>query len=166
MAFPDGFVDEVRHTADIVRYVSDHVSIKKMGTSWKGLCPFHHEKTPSFNVNPERGIFHCFGCGAGGDVFKSRCPRQGLVRSHRSVARRFGDGAERRSRRGLQEGREGRKRSWPRCRALQNLGRPRTRARSTCWAGVPQETLERSAPATRRFWADLIDSLRKRSRCP
>ena len=70
MAFPDSFVDEVRRAADIVRVISEHVTLRKMGTSWKGLCPFHQEKTPSFNVRSEPAIFHCFGCGAGGDVFK------------------------------------------------------------------------------------------------
>ena len=53
MAFPDSFVEEVRRTADIVRVISEHVALKKMGTSWKGLCPFHNEKTPSFNVRSE-----------------------------------------------------------------------------------------------------------------
>ena len=70
MSFPDSFVEEVRRTADIARYISEHVQLKKMGASYKGLCPFHQEKTPSFNVNPDRGAFHCFGCGVGGDVFK------------------------------------------------------------------------------------------------
>jgi DNA primase len=70
MAFPDSFVDEVRRAADIVRVISEHVTLRKMGTSWKGLCPFHQEKTPSFNVRSEPAIFHCFGCGAGGDAFK------------------------------------------------------------------------------------------------
>ena len=70
MAFPDGFVDEVRRAADIVRVISDHVGLRKVGASWKGLCPFHGEKTPSFNVHGDRQFFHCFGCGAGGDVFK------------------------------------------------------------------------------------------------
>src|SRR6266571_2416753 len=70
MAFPDSFVEEVRRTADIVRYISDHVSLRKTGASWKGLCPFHQEKTPSFNVRSEPPLFHCFGCGEGGDVFK------------------------------------------------------------------------------------------------
>ncbi|HXB56352.1 MAG TPA: DNA primase [Vicinamibacteria bacterium] len=70
MAFPESFVEEVRRAADIVRVISDHVALKKMGTSWKGLCPFHQEKTPSFNVRAEPAVFHCFGCGVGGDVFK------------------------------------------------------------------------------------------------
>ena len=66
----DAFLEEVRRTADIVRFVSDHVQLRKVGGSWKGLCPFHNEKTPSFNVSADRGRFHCFGCGEGGDVFK------------------------------------------------------------------------------------------------
>ena len=62
MALPDSFVEEVRRTADIVRYISEHVALRKAGTSWKGLCPFHNEKTPSFNVRQEPPVFHCFGC--------------------------------------------------------------------------------------------------------
>ena len=92
MPFPDSFVDEVRRTADIVRYVSEHVQLKKMGTSYKGLCPFHQEKTPSFNVNPDRGAFHCFGCGVGGDVFKFAMLHEkvSFPESIELVARRFG----------------------------------------------------------------------------
>lgn len=70
MAFSDVFVDEVRRAADIVRVISDHVGLKRVGGSWKGLCPFHQEKTPSFHVRSEPPLFHCFGCGEGGDVFK------------------------------------------------------------------------------------------------
>jgi len=56
--------------ADILQVIQDRVSLRRAGSSYKGLCPFHGEKTPSFNVNPERGLFKCFGCGVGGDVFK------------------------------------------------------------------------------------------------
>jgi DNA primase len=92
MAFPEGFIDEVRRTADIVRLVSDHVGLKKMGHSWKGLCPFHDEKTPSFNVRSEPPLFHCFGCGEGGDVFKFVMlhERAGFPEAVEQVARRFG----------------------------------------------------------------------------
>ena len=63
------FTETVRNSADIVRVVSDYVSLKGAGNAFKGLCPFHSEKTPSFSVHREKQIFHCFGCGAGGDVF-------------------------------------------------------------------------------------------------
>ena len=68
--FPQPFIDEVRAAADIVAVVSDYVTLRKAGTSYKGLCPFHSEKSASFTVHRDRGFFHCFGCGAGGDVFK------------------------------------------------------------------------------------------------
>ena len=63
-------VDEVRAAADIVRILGDYVKLRKAGANWMGLCPFHQEKTPSFAVHPVKQIFHCFGCGVGGDVFK------------------------------------------------------------------------------------------------
>jgi DNA primase len=63
-------VDEVRAAADIVKIVGDYVKLRKAGANFMGLCPFHQEKTPSFAVHPTKQIFHCFGCGVGGDVFK------------------------------------------------------------------------------------------------
>ncbi len=68
--FPHSFIDDLRARADIVAVVQDYVPLKKSGATWKGLCPFHGEKTPSFHVNPDKGFFYCFGCQAGGDVFK------------------------------------------------------------------------------------------------
>ncbi len=65
---PDDKIAEVRERAGIVEVVSDYISLKKSGANYLGLCPFHGEKTPSFNVNPARGIFHCFGCGVGGNA--------------------------------------------------------------------------------------------------
>lgn len=61
-------IAEVRERAGIVEVISDYISLKKSGANFQGLCPFHGEKTPSFNVNPARGIFHCFGCGVGGNA--------------------------------------------------------------------------------------------------
>jgi DNA primase len=68
--FPQQFIDDLKSQADILRIVGEHVQLRKAGVTYKGLCPFHGEKTPSFHVNPDRGFFHCFGCGVGGDVFK------------------------------------------------------------------------------------------------
>ena len=62
--------ESIRFSADIVQVVSDYMALKGSGNNLKGLCPFHAEKTPSFSVHRERQIFHCFGCGVGGDVFK------------------------------------------------------------------------------------------------
>jgi DNA primase len=67
--FPEEKVSEIRDRASILEVVSDYINLKKAGKHYKGLCPFHSEKTPSFMVNEEKQIFHCFGCGAGGDVF-------------------------------------------------------------------------------------------------
>jgi len=68
-AYPPTLLDEIRSAIDIVDLVGRYVNVKKAGANWKGLCPFHAEKTPSFMVNPAKGIFHCFGCGVGGDAF-------------------------------------------------------------------------------------------------
>src|SRR2546421_10082475 len=68
--FPQPFIDDLRLSANILQVVQEYVPLKRAGATYKGLCPFHAEKTPSFHVNPEKGFFHCFGCGAGGDVFK------------------------------------------------------------------------------------------------
>jgi len=70
MLFPQQFIDDLRLHANIVQVVQEFVPLKRAGATFKGLCPFHAEKTPSFHVNPEKGFFHCFGCGVGGDVFK------------------------------------------------------------------------------------------------
>src|SRR5687767_7657471 len=67
---PQHFVEDLKRQADIVVVIQDYVSLKKTGATYKGLCPFHGEKTPSFHVNREKGFFHCFGCGVGGDVLK------------------------------------------------------------------------------------------------
>src|SRR5215475_8456566 len=69
MSFSPDLLAEIRARLDIVELVGQFVSLKRAGENWKGLCPFHQEKTPSFTVHPKKGIFHCFGCGVGGDAF-------------------------------------------------------------------------------------------------
>ena len=90
--FPQAFIDDLKSQVDLVTVIQDHVPLKKAGTSFKGLCPFHSEKTPSFNVNRDRGFFHCFGCGVGGDVFKFLELREkiGFQDAVRQLAQRFG----------------------------------------------------------------------------
>lgn len=70
MRIPEQKIDEIRNAADIVDVISGHVHLRKRGKNFIGLCPFHQEKTPSFTVSEEKQIYHCFGCGAGGNVFK------------------------------------------------------------------------------------------------
>ncbi|MGH9753799.1 MAG: DNA primase [Blastocatellia bacterium] len=69
MRIPRGFSEELRNQADIVRIISDYVSLKKKGRDWAACCPFHNEKTPSFYVSQSKQIFKCFGCSKGGSVF-------------------------------------------------------------------------------------------------
>ena len=67
---PDEKVQEVRDKVDIIDLIGRYVELRKAGRNFKGLCPFHQEKTPSFNVNPQRKGYKCFGCGAGGDAIR------------------------------------------------------------------------------------------------
>ncbi len=90
--FPQLFIDDLRLQANIVQVVEDYVPLKRAGNTYKGLCPFHAEKTPSFNVNPEKGFFHCFGCNVGGDVFKflELHEKIGFPEAVRLLAHKFG----------------------------------------------------------------------------
>ncbi len=90
--FPQQFIDDLKHHADIVVVIQDYVSLKKTGATYKGLCPFHGEKTPSFHVNRDKGFFHCFGCGVGGDVFKflELHDKVGFQDAVKQLAQRFG----------------------------------------------------------------------------
>jgi DNA primase len=171
MAFPDSFVEEVRRTADIVRLISDSVSLRKMGTSWKGLCPFHQEKTPSFNVRSEPAAFHCFGCGEGGDVFKFVMLREraSFPEAVEIVARRFGiavpenryeAGPDRKEREQILALMEA---------AAEHFSRilwtaPGTRAREYLLGrGFKRETLERiRTGAAADSWSDLLDAMKRK----
>jgi DNA primase len=90
--FPQRFIDDLKQQADIVVVIQDYVSLKKTGANYKGLCPFHGEKTPSFQVNRDKGFFHCFGCGVGGDVLKflELHEKIGFTDAVKLLAQRFG----------------------------------------------------------------------------
>ena len=88
----DSVLAELRSAADIVEVVGEHTRLKKAGRSWKGLCPFHNERTPSFTVDRDKGLYHCFGCGAGGDVihFVRQIDRLDFPEAIEALASRFG----------------------------------------------------------------------------
>lgn len=85
-------IETLRERADAVAVIGDHTELKRAGRNFKGLCPFHTEKTPSFNVMPGEGRFYCFGCGVGGDLFDfvQRVEGIGFVEAVESLARRTG----------------------------------------------------------------------------
>jgi len=84
--------EEIRAAADIVEVVGDYVKLKKSGSGFTGLCPFHNEKTPSFHVTPRLGIYKCFGCGESGDVFNFVMEMEGISfpESLKTLAERYG----------------------------------------------------------------------------
>ncbi|HVH51473.1 MAG TPA: DNA primase [Gaiellaceae bacterium] len=88
----DTSVDQVKAAAEILPLVEDYVRLRKAGGTYKGLCPFHQEKTPSFTVSPARGTFKCFGCGEGGDAitFVEKLEQVDFVGAIESLAKRFG----------------------------------------------------------------------------
>lgn len=92
MYYSDETIDSVRSASDIVDVVGEYVRLKRSGSNYFGLCPFHSENTPSFSVNPEMSIFKCFGCGAGGDVFQFVMRVEGLAfpEAVRTLAERAG----------------------------------------------------------------------------
>jgi len=91
-SYSQAALDDIRAAVDLVELVGRFVNLRKAGQNYKGLCPFHGEKTPSFMVNPRKGIFHCFGCGVGGDVFGflMRQDRLSFPEAVRALARQAG----------------------------------------------------------------------------
>jgi DNA primase len=89
---PQNFIEDLKAQIDIVTVIQDYVSLKKVGATYKGLCPFHAEKTPSFHVNRDKGFFHCFGCTVGGDVIKflELHEKVGFFDAVKQLASRFG----------------------------------------------------------------------------
>src|SRR5262249_45269083 len=88
----DDWIERVREASDLVEIVRETVALKRAGRNWVGLCPFHSEKTPSFTVSPERGLYHCFSCKAGGDVFKfiQETEKIGFIEAAEQLSRRAG----------------------------------------------------------------------------
>lgn len=89
---PDHIKEQVKSAADIVEVVSDYVKLRRAGNGYSGLCPFHNEKSPSFNVSPHLGIFKCFGCGESGDVFSFLMKHDGVsfTEAIRMLGERYG----------------------------------------------------------------------------
>ena len=85
-------LEQIRQSNDVVEVIGSYFPLKRAGANFRALCPFHKEKTPSFNVNPQKQIWHCFGCGAGGDVFSFLMKYENLdfVDSVRRLAERAG----------------------------------------------------------------------------
>ncbi|MCE2910334.1 MAG: CHC2 zinc finger domain-containing protein, partial [Burkholderiaceae bacterium] len=89
---PPGFLQELLSRVDIVDVIGPHVELKRSGSSWMGLCPFHGEKSPSFSVVPAKQFYYCFGCGAGGDAIRFLTEHLGMsfVEAVRDLAGRVG----------------------------------------------------------------------------
>lgn len=89
---PESIIDQIQQAADLVESVSAHVPLKRAGRYFKGLCPFHQEKTPSFHVDPVKHFYHCFGCGAGGTIFTWVMKQEGVTfpEAVRKLAERAG----------------------------------------------------------------------------
>ncbi len=105
MRYPDHLKEDIRSRVDIVELISRYVPLKKSGSGFKGLCPFHQEKTPSFTVTPGKNIFHCFGCGKGGDAFAflMEIEHLGFVEAYQVLAKEAGIDLSRYEKDGVKE---------------------------------------------------------------
>lgn len=113
MAEAGSFADRVKQQADIVRVIGEYVRLRKTGANFSGLCPFHQEKTPSFAVHPVKQIYHCFGCGVGGDVFQfvMELEKSSFPEAVRTVAEKCGIPIPRPRERSPEERRENQQRT-------------------------------------------------------
>src|ERR1700693_5738153 len=113
MAEAGSFAERVKQQADIVRVIGEYVRLKKSGQNFTGLCPFHQEKSPSFAVHPVKQIYHCFGCGVGGDVFKfvMELEKSTFPEAVRTVAEKSGIAIPKPRERSPEERRENQQRS-------------------------------------------------------
>src|SRR6266481_3175691 len=111
MAEAGSFAEKVKQQADIVRVVGEYVRLKKSGQNFTGLCPFHAEKSPSFAVHPTKQIYHCFGCGVGGDVFKLEMEMYAFPEAIRIVAEKCGIAVPRQKERSPEERKENQQRA-------------------------------------------------------
>lgn len=136
---------DIRAAADIVDVIGEHTTLKKAGNSWKGLCPFHREKTPSFTVNRDRGLYYCFGCGAGGDLFGfvRQIERVEFREAAEILARKYGIEIPKRTRRDGADRSEKLREAVAKAHKayVDALGKAPNRARSYLESrGVPEET--------------------------
>ena len=88
---PQDTIDQIRDSSEILDVVSDYVELRRRGRNYFGLCPFHPEKTPSFSVAPDKQIYHCFGCGAGGNAisFLMEYEKISFIDSLKALAERY-----------------------------------------------------------------------------
>ena len=82
-------IELIKEKINVVDLINEYLPIKKSGINYKGLCPFHHEKSPSFMVSPERGTWHCFGCDKGGDIFKFLMEKESLKKKEYYCSKNF-----------------------------------------------------------------------------
>jgi DNA primase len=159
-------LDEIRNRLDIVELVSDYVTLKRAGQNYKGLCPFHGEKTPSFMVSPQKQIYHCFGCGAGGDVFSFIMKYEGMEfrDAMELLAKRAGVELK-----GIDKGQQGQRQALRTIQAeamsfyMAHLERSEAASRYLSERGVGEDTRKAfSLGYAPRGWQELYNHLRKK----
>ena len=92
-SIPDSVLEEIKGRVDLADLISSYgIQVRRAGADYKACCPFHHEKTPSFVIHPDRGFYHCFGCGESGNVFKFVQKQEGLtfIEAVKKLAERCG----------------------------------------------------------------------------